>query len=402
MIVWARLTVIASKLIALVYLFFMARQTSLVFLGLSVFVVTFDYICYLIQNKNVKTFAQDCQKIQGDSSELLLNLITNMENLAFNNISKRYIDKYLKSRESFFKVESKKLKTSITINASGDLFGALSKYLLFFNLSFLATNSLITTGAIISVFAIFDSIRESAKQMRNDLIELQYIFTPSEILDEFLKIKMNNIAIETKLTRDIEVVNLSLSLNGKKILSEISLEIMQGEKVAIIGENGSGKTALIRSMMGLYLPNSGNVFIKNTHSSSFSYEEDCNIVSYIPIENQLFTGSIRENIIMGGFYEDISELTKMFNIDYSSGTNIKNLSGGEAKRINICRGLMSEKHILFADEPTASLDKANSARVMNKLLNSSNTVVVVTHDLNQLKYFDSVYEIKECKVWKRK
>ncbi|MGV8146842.1 MAG: ATP-binding cassette domain-containing protein [Alkaliphilus sp.] len=110
----------------------------------------------------------------------------------------------------------------------------------------------------------------------------------------------------------------------------------------------------------------------------------------------------RENIVMGGFYEDISEITKMFNLDCSSGRNIKNLSGGEAKRINICRGLMSEKHILFADEPTASLDEANSARVMNKLLNSSNTVVVVTHDLNQLKYFDSVYEIRECKVWKRK
>lgn len=194
-------------------------------------------------------------------------------------------------------------------------------------------------------------------------------------------------------------------------LKETSLEIEQGEFVAVIGKSGSGKSTLLRILGTIDRPDTGNVYIDGI--DIFSLKDKalsklrCEKLGFVYQDYNLFEEfSAYENIIMP-FLIDNREPDKERVESIMASLNITNcrnkfpaqMSGGEQQRVSIARALAVEPAVVFADEPTGNLDAENArevAMLMGKASREYNqTIVMVTHDRQMADFADRIIQIQD-------
>jgi len=196
-----------------------------------------------------------------------------------------------------------------------------------------------------------------------------------------------------------DVKNLNFTVNGQKILSDISLEIFHSQYIAIIGPNGGGKTTLIRMLLGLDKPSSGSVKIFGKKIKDF---KDWNKIGFVPQRaaqvDQNFPATALDIVRMGRVSkrklfsreseEDIQAvddaMAKMDILDLKDKM-VGTLSGGQRQRVMIARALASKPEILILDEPNTGVDVVSQNRFYTLLskLNKEDkiTIVFITHDI---------------------
>ena len=196
-----------------------------------------------------------------------------------------------------------------------------------------------------------------------------------------------------------DVRNLSLVVREHTILRSITLQIFEGEYVAIIGPNGGGKTTFVRTLLGLQKPTSGEIFIYSRPLESFS---EWDRIGYVPqratLTDKSFPATAQDIVKMGrlakkGFFafynsEDkkaVEEAMKKMNVWQRRDRLIGELSGGQRQRVMIARALASHPSILILDEPNTGVDVI-SQRIFYDLLRELNkneglTIVFITHDI---------------------
>ena len=196
-----------------------------------------------------------------------------------------------------------------------------------------------------------------------------------------------------------DVKNLNFSVRDQKILSNISLEIYAQEYIAIIGPNGGGKTTLIRILLGLDKPTSGDVKIFGKSIRDF---KEWYKIGYVPQRathvDASFPGTVEDVVNMGrtsqrGLFSSMSSEDRAIVIDAMQKMDVYNLkdkmigtlSGGQRQRVMIARALASKPEILILDEPNTGVDMASQKRFYSllKQLNTQEkiTIVFITHDI---------------------
>lgn len=215
------------------------------------------------------------------------------------------------------------------------------------------------------------------------------------------------------LQKDISLIDVSYILNSKIILQNINFVIKKGEKVAIIGRNGVGKSSLINILMN-FVPFQGSVlfdgcFVKNISNSSFR-----KLISYVPQSSFLFNESVNYNLSYNNTnikHDKIVEIAKQANIDNSINrlekkydTNVgdkgKKLSGGERQKVLLLRAFLKKSSIYIFDEPTSALDQSAEFDILKFILttNKDATIIIVLHNLDLLHLFDKILHIKDKNV----
>ena len=199
---------------------------------------------------------------------------------------------------------------------------------------------------------------------------------------------------------------------GKEVLKGLNLQVKEGEKVVLLGTSGSGKSSILKILMGMERAQSGTIRIGGQDTVDLGEDRIFKEISYIQQEVFIFDGTIRENICLFQTYREeelqsvieragLRNLVKEKGLDYLCGENGAALSGGERQRISIARSLLRKTPILLADEITASLDKENTYLVLDTLLNIENTTeILVLHDLDSriLSRVDRICVLKNGKV----
>ena len=206
-------------------------------------------------------------------------------------------------------------------------------------------------------------------------------------------------------------INLNYQLNGNdiKVLKNINFEIKKNERVAIIGESGSGKTSLLMLMSGLEEPTTGSIFFNNENFSKISEKKKTQIrKKKIGLVFQQFylipNYTALENVMFPMQINNISDEKKKANLILSEiglGHRKNNLpselSGGEQQRVAIARAISFNPEIILADEPTGNLDKKNTELVTNLLLEYSYknkfSLILVTHNMKLTKECDRTIEL---------
>lgn len=189
-------------------------------------------------------------------------------------------------------------------------------------------------------------------------------------------------------------------------IRDVSLSIEPGEKVAIIGRIGSGKTTLERLIMGLYQPIEGSVRIDDTDIEQLHHIDIRRNIGCVPQDSQLFYGSIRDNITLGRPLSDDRDVLDAANragvtqftqqdpagLERQVGEGGALLSGGQRQAVSIARALLGRPPVLLLDEPTSAMDNRSEMQIKHQLsqLKSHETLILITHKMSMLDVVDRV------------
>lgn len=278
----------------------------------------------------------------------------------------------------------------------------------------------ITVGELFS-FVIYTSfIGGSIAGLGDIYTQLQRAIGASERLLEILQEEDESeemTGAELKLNGEIEFNNVSFSYPTRKdfvVLKALDFRIQSGEKVALVGQSGSGKSTIINLLMRFYPVELGSINVDGSPIHDFNLTAYRKNIGIVPQEVILFGGTIMENIAYGkpnASVEEIREAARKGNaLDFIEsfpekfetlvGERGVKLSGGQRQRIAISRAILKDPAILILDEATSSLDAHSEVLVQEALekLMEGRTTIIIAHRLSTIKKVDRIFVIKEGKL----
>jgi putative ABC transport system ATP-binding protein len=202
------------------------------------------------------------------------------------------------------------------------------------------------------------------------------------------------------------VKNLEFKVANKTILNKQNFSISKGTHVLISGLSGSGKTTLMNLMSGLLKPTSGFVSFEENDFSKLTEEnidqirsknfgfifQRLHLIKHLTVEQNILLGLNKDQS------PNIDELLDDIGLKNKHTQLAKNLSFGESQRVAIARGIINSPKVIFADEPTSSLDDRNTKKVLELIFSqakkNNSTIIISSHDERVKKFFKKIQEIK--------
>lgn len=223
-------------------------------------------------------------------------------------------------------------------------------------------------------------------------------------IDELVKSKENNIVHPHKKTPVIEIINLKKSFGNNHVLKGFNLSLHEGENVAVLGKSGSGKSVLIKCIVGLLKQDSGEILAFGKDILSLSQVELDQLrtkIGFLFQSNALYDSmTVRENLefplrrlriqkTKPEIDEMINEALENVGLPHTANLMPSELSGGMRKRIGVARTLILKPRIILYDEPTTGLDPV-TAKEISKLMNTvhkkyNTSSIIISHDMACLK-----------------
>ncbi|ANC22992.1 MULTISPECIES: peptidase domain-containing ABC transporter [Bacillus cereus group] len=272
----------------------------------------------------------------------------------------------------------------------GEVIAFYSLTVMYFNYSF-------------SIFQTWNSFISAT----NALERIQDI-TNEEVEKEGTQLVPNPIEGDIKL----ENVTFSYNKHSSPVIKNLSLHIKSGQKVAIVGASGSGKSTLGKLLLGLYNPNSGEIYYDSLNLKNIKKKQLRKQMGVVPQEIYLFNQSIYDNIRLGHENVDIQSVQKVAQIaqiadeiermpmHYNTLVSDMglNFSGGQRQRIALAKALLNEPKIIVLDEATSSLDSINEEKIANHFKSVGCTCVVIAHRLSTIVDSDIIYVLDDGEI----
>jgi ATP-binding cassette, subfamily B, bacterial len=199
-------------------------------------------------------------------------------------------------------------------------------------------------------------------------------------------------------------------------IENISFEVQTGETIAFVGPSGSGKSTLMKLLVGLYRPLHGKIFYNNLDETSISFDDLRNQIGFVTQDTQLFSGTIRENLLFvspGATDSDLVDVLRKSSainlleragngLDTMIGEGGLKLSGGEKQRLSIARALLRKPRVLIFDEATSALDSLTEEEITKTIRDVSSQrnqiTILIAHRLSTIMHADRIYVLEKGSV----
>lgn len=216
-------------------------------------------------------------------------------------------------------------------------------------------------------------------------------------------------AIETLAFNQVAFQHQSAS---QRAINSISFQVQVGETIAFVGPSGSGKTTLMKLLVGLYRPQQGNILYNGLDENSIDFEDLRNQIGFVTQDTQLFSGTIRENLLFVNPQASDAELTEVLHkascqrllaraekgLNTMIGEGGLKLSGGEKQRLSIARALLRKPRLLIFDEATSALDSITEEEITSTIKDissqKSQITILIAHRLSTIMHADRIYVLE--------
>jgi len=253
------------------------------------------------------------------------------------------------------------------------------------------------------------------REIRQSLIDMENLFT---LLKEKPNIKDSDQSIKLSEDASIEFRDVSFDYDPKRtIIKNISFNVPNGKKVALVGPTGAGKSTISRLLFRFYDPKEGDIYINNQNIKDISQQSLRKLIGVVPQDTVLFNDTIFYNISYGDptassdqVYEaaksaDIHEFVTGLPDGYETlvGERGLKLSGGEKQRVAIARAILKNPAIYFFDEATSALDSSTEKEIQKNLqkISQNKTTLVIAHRLSTAADADEILVLQEGKIIER-
>ena len=276
----------------------------------------------------------------------------------------------------------------------------------------------IAVGDILAFFQYTQSFNRPIQQITRVMSQIQTAMAASERIFEFLEYEdeenpSDNSIIEIK--DGIEFENVSFGyVPNEKIIKNLSFNVKKGQKIAIIGETGAGKTTIVKLLMRFYDIDSGSIKIDGIDIEEYDKNSIRSLIGMVLQDSWLFSDTISNNIRYGNLDADDSEITdaarqvyadnfiRQSSDGYESVLNedTDNISHGQKQLLTIARTILSKKEILILDEATSSVDTRTEKliqKAMDKLMEGK-TSFIIAHRLSTIRNADRIIVIENGEI----
>lgn len=324
--------------------------------------------------------------------------------------------------DEFNREETDIAKNYFTIQSALKPVESITKYLIIAIIIYLCLQGKIAgidIGIIYVVVSYIDKFFEPLAHILYHYENLQQGRVSIKRIDDLLQKKENIENIyegesTEKLEGNIRFKSVNFSyIEGKKVLEDVTFSINKGEKVALIGETGAGKTTIINLILGFYKINSGNILFDGKNMDDISLESIRKNVSFIQQNPYIFNDTIKRNITINDnnnisdekiidILKQVGLYNKIKNFDNSIYEKVKDniFSKGEKQLLAFARAIAKETSIYIFDEPTSNIDVESEIQLKKVIDNLSKdaTVIIIAHRPATIKNVDKVLKVEDRKV----
>ncbi len=393
---------------------------ALVILGFSIA----SMIIHIIENGIWYKYEQFFSKIWGKDWYIsrFFSLADYAKEVRLTRISENMKDEFYKNKAEERRLIIKRQREFLVLNVIGSLLNITENA---FIILFMSYHLMVTHTILIGGFAIAIT---SASKMRGMFAELQWrlaeINKQSVFADKvrrFLEAEVKIISGERELHsfESIEFKNVSFAYQDKMVLENVSFKINKGDRIALVGYNGAGKTTITKLMMRLYDTTEGEILVNGVSIKEYRLDMLREKIGAVFQDYKVFAATVAENVLAdvytpdkeqivinalkdGTFGEKLNALPKGIETEltrefYNDGTE---LSGGESQKIAIARVFAHNNELIVMDEPSSALDPIAEYNLNVGIDKNARgkTVVFITHRLSTTRHVDMIYMLENGKI----
>lgn len=401
-----------------IILFFMDWHLFLIILALSILSALLIYFFKAPYKKINKEQMEQGARVGGHLVENINGVETIKVNASEEHIMDKIETEYIKSAKIGFRAAK---LSNLQSSLSSALYGLGNLAILAIG-GYLALNGEVTLGTLIAFMSLSDYFISPINRLVSMQLSIQNASISLTRLGEIYDVEEENETEENTDSHilDAGVTDISLSHitfrygSRPPVLKDVSIDIPNGKKIALIGRSGSGKTTISKLLLKFYLADEGLVTVNGKDIKDIDAFVLREKIGCIPQTIQTFSGSIRDNILIGnpsatqgeleracrlaGCNEFVQRLPKSYDtfLDENGG----GLSGGEKQRLAIARALVKNPSFVILDEATSNMDFITEQKILDTIYNKfrNTSMLIIAHRLSTIRWCDKIYVMENGSV----
>lgn len=377
-----------------------------------------------ITTKTVRKYNKQSREINGTILSYVSESVQNLHTIKAFNITNRYVSQMRTYLEQYRSIRLSQDKFSLIMSFCLSVIGLIVSYSSYGWGVYRLWNGAISYGTMLLFLQISGQLTSSFSALVGLLPTAVSIATSAGRIMEITDLTLENDndrekaeAIKSTAEYDgltVSAENVTYTYNDaeRAVLNEISFTASPGETIAFVGPSGEGKTTILRLILGLVTPDSGNVTILTKDATSLNVSDSTRrFCSYVPQGNAVFSGTIADNLRIVRPEATQEELENVLRIaeawsfvdklpqkmNTEIGERGSNFSDGQIQRISIARALLRDAPVLVMDEATSALDAETEEKVLGNMMKAypNRTCIITTHRPSMLNYCNRVYRLNE-------
>ncbi|MDY0321117.1 MAG: ABC transporter ATP-binding protein [Arcobacteraceae bacterium] len=390
------------------------QSPTLAFYGLVVLPIAIYPLSVLA--KKMKKLSFKSQEKIADITTHLSEIFNNIEIIKANSTQNIETVKFAEHNKNYFNINMKSVRTNELTSPLMETLGALAVAVVIIVGGREVIEGNLSVGAFFSFMTALFMLYTPIKRIASLYNSMQDATAANHRINEILTLThsiKNGTKILSENINEIKFENIDLHYGNKQALKNINLTAKRGQKIALIGDSGGGKSSLVNLIIRFYDPSNGKISINDIDIRDFDLESLRNNISIVTQRIYIFNDTIANNVAYGNIYDEnkVKEALKLAHADIfvskmENGIHTMldefgtNLSGGQRQRIAIARALYKNPQIIIFDEATSALDNESESIITDVVdeISENKIVFVIAHRLSTIKTADFIAVFKDGEI----